>query len=128
MGKALTKEEREEKKRLFLEAMEDSMGLITTSCKRAGISRVTLEKWRKTDKELDDAINNIKDRAKEFVEGQLMTAIRNGNVASIMFYLKTQCGYRETQKLEVTETSQIDVAAALREMKEQLDKKTEDND
>lgn len=119
----MKKAEREKKKELILEALEETMGMITTSCERAGVSRVSFEKWRKDDPEFDGKVNAIKAKQKEFVEGQLMTAIRNGNVAAMMFFLKTQAGWRETQKIEVSETSQIDVAAALREMRDEMMKK-----
>ena len=120
MGKPLTKKEREEKKKLFLEALEESMGMLTTSAERAGTTRESIDNWRKLDHEFDNAIKTIKDKQKEFVEGQLMSAIRNGNVASIMFFLKTQCGWRETQHIEVEQTGDIDVAAAINEIREQL--------
>lgn len=122
MARTYTKKEKEEKKKAFVEAMEDSMGLITTSCERAGISRVTLEKWRKEDPELESRINSIKEKTREFVEGQLMSAIRNGNVASIMFFLKTQCGWRETSKLEVEQVGDIDVKACIEEIRQQITK------
>lgn len=121
MGKPLKKTEREEKKKLFIDAMEDSWGMIATSCKRAGISKETLSNWRKADPEFNKQIDDIKERQKDFVQGQLMTAIRNGNVAATMFFLKTQCGWRETQRLEVDTNTLPDVEKMLREMKEQMD-------
>lgn len=120
MARPLTKKEREEKKKLFLEALEESNGMMTTSAERAGTTRMSIDNWRKEDPEFDTAIKTIKEKQKEWVEGQLMTAIRNGNVASIMFFLKTQCGWRETQHIEVEQTGDIDVAAAINEIREQL--------
>jgi hypothetical protein len=39
---------------------------------------------------------------KAFVVSKLMQLIKEGNPAAIMFYLKTQCRWRETDRLEVT--------------------------
>lgn len=122
----MTKKEREEKKKLFLDAMRESRGLICTAIRAAGISKQTLYNWKANDKAFSDEIDAIKEETKEWVQGRLLTLIENGSAVATMFYLKTQCGWRETQKIEVSETSQIDVAAALREMKEQLDKETDD--
>ena len=106
--------------------MEDSWGMIATSCKRAGISKETLSNWRKADPEFDKQIDDIKERQKDFVQGQLMTAIRNGNVAAMMFFLKTQCQWRETQHISVDTNTLPDVEQLLKEMKRQLDE--EDGD
>ena len=120
MARPYKKKEREEMKKLFLEALEESRGMITTSAAAVGTTRETIDNWRKADPEFDKAINTIKERQKEWVQGKLMTAIENGNVASILFFLKTQCGWRETQKLEVEQVNDIDINAAIREIREQL--------
>lgn len=125
MGKALTKAEREKKKKLFLEAYEDSKAMTTTSCERAGISRVTLEKWRKDDPDFDEAINVIKEKTREYVEGQLMTLINRGTPSAIYFWLKCRAGYHETARLEVEHADAIDVKAALEEIKSELQKSDE---
>lgn len=120
MARPYKKKEREEMKKLFLEALEESRGMITTSAAAVGTTRETIDNWRKADPEFDKAINTIKERQKEWVQGKLMTAIENGSVASILFFLKTQCGWRETQKLEVEQVNDIDINAAIMEIREQL--------
>lgn len=120
MARPYNKKQRVELKRLFLEALEESRGMITTSAAAIGVTRETIDNWRKADPEFDKAINTIKERQKEWVEGKLMTAIENGNVASIMFFLKTQCGWRETQKVEVENTNDVDVREMLKELRKDL--------
>ena len=122
MARSYTKKEKEEKKKLFLEAYEDSKGMTTTSCERAGFSRVTLEKWRKEDPEFDASINGIKAKVQEYVEGQLMTLIRNNVPSAIYFWLKCKGGFRETQKLEVEQVGDIDVKACIEEIRQQITK------
>ena len=109
--------------------MEDSMGLITTSCDRAGISRVTLEKWRKEDPELESKINSIREKTREFVEGQLMTLIRNGNTSAICFWLKCQAGWREQpRQVELSTPQALDVKAAIDEIRQTLQTQDEPDD
>lgn len=123
MGKSLTKAEREKKKQLFLEAYEDSCGMLTTSCERVGVSRMTIHNWRKDDPEFDAAIEAIKEKTREYVEGQLMTLIRRGTPSAIYFWLKCQAGWREQPKqVELTTPQAIDVKAALEQIKDELDK------
>lgn len=129
MARTYTKKEKEEKKKTFIEAMEDSMGLITTSCDRAGISRVTLEKWRKEDPELESKINSIREKTREFVEGQLMTLIRNGNTSAICFWLKCQAGWREQpRQVELSTPETINVKAAIEEIRQTLAKPEDKNE
>ena len=120
MARPYTEKERKAKKKLFLEAFEDSKGLATTSCERAGISVETLSNWRQEDKEFDAKIKAIKDKTKEYVEGQLMTLIQRGTPSAIYFWLKCQGGYRETQKLEVEQTGDLDITAAINEIRKEL--------
>ena len=129
MARTYTKKEKDEKKKTFIEAMEDSMGLITTSCDRAGISRVTLEKWRKEDPELESKINSIREKTREFVEGQLMTLIRNGNTSAICFWLKCQAGWREQpRQVELSTPQALDVKAAIDEIRQTLQTQDEPDD
>lgn len=120
MARPYTAEERKEKKKLFLEAFEESKGMTTTSCMRVGLTKDTVIAWRKKDKKFDAAITAIQEKNKEWVEGKLMTLVENNNTAAIMFYLKCKCGYQEKQKIEVEQTGQIDIKAEIDKIKEQL--------
>lgn len=120
MARPYTAKERKALKAEFLEAMEESMGMLTTSARRVGISKETVSNWREADPDFDTAIKEIYDRNKEYVEGQLMTAIKNGNVASMMFYLKCKGGYQEKQHLEIEQKGDIDIKAAVQEIKDQI--------
>lgn len=122
MGKHYTKKDREKLKKQFLENMEESKGMVTTSAERIGVSRETISNWRESDPEFNEAVQAIQDKIKEYVEGRLMTLIENGNTAATMFFLKCRAGYRETNKLEIENKNDIDVNAAIAEIKEQLSK------
>lgn len=65
-----------------------------------GISYSTL-KSRKRDSDLfDQAIKRGRAKANVFVGGKLMDAIKRGNMAATIFYLKTRCGWKETSVID----------------------------
>lgn len=65
-----------------------------------GISYRTLERRKAEFVEFGDAIKRGKAKANVFVGGKLMEHIKNGNIAATIFYLKSRCGWKETQRLE----------------------------
>ena len=86
------------KKRAVINAMEKSMGIVTTACKLADISRETFYRWMREDDEFKELVHQASEQAKDFVESKLYQQIEKGNVPSIIFYMKTKCkdrGYVE---------------------------------
>jgi len=89
-------------KKALVEALEQSLGVVTTACKHVGINRTTFYKYYKQDKAFRDAVDDIGEVAIDFVESQLFKQIKSGNTASIIFYLKTKAknrGYVERQEI-----------------------------
>ena len=48
------------------------------------------------------AIKKGKAKANAFVGGKLMSLIREGNPAATIFYMKSRCGWKETDRKEIT--------------------------
>ena len=65
-----------------------------------GISYRTLVRRKAEFVEFGEAIKRGKAKANVFVGGKLMDQIKNGNIAATIFYLKSRCGWKETQRLE----------------------------
>lgn len=89
-------------KKAMIEALEKSLGIVTTACKQVGIARVTHYEWLKDDPEYKASVESIADLALDFAESQLHKQIQNGEVSSTIFYLKTKGkkrGYVERQEL-----------------------------
>jgi hypothetical protein len=87
----------------MIEALEKSLGVVTTACKTVGISRQTHYEWLKEDEQYRKAVDDISDVALDFAESQLHKQIQNGEVSSTIFYLKTKGkkrGYIERQEVE----------------------------
>ncbi len=90
-------------KAAMIEAMKQSLGVITTAAKVAGISRQIHYDWLKEDPEYKQAIEDTAEVALDYAESQLHKQIGNGEVASTIFYLKTKGkkrGYVERTEVE----------------------------
>jgi hypothetical protein len=110
-------------KKAMLEALEKSLGIVTTAAKTVGIDRTTHYTWLKEDEAYKEAVEGISDMAIDFAESQLnqlmsgakhqvvtnkgeIVEIKDApNPSSIIFYLKTKGkkrGYVERQEVEVS--------------------------
>lgn len=90
-------------KKDMLEALNKSMGIVSTACEHAGISRQTHYTWLKDDEDYEDAVRHIESRTGDFVEGALLKKIKEGDMSGIIFYCKTKLkkrGYVERVETE----------------------------
>jgi len=98
-------------KKGMIEALEKSLGIVSTACKFVGISRETHYRWMREDNDYKLAVESISDIALDFVESQLHKQIMDGEVSSTIFYLKTKGkkrGYIEKQEIEMSGGLNID--------------------
>ena len=89
-------------KRAMIEALEKSLGIVTSACKSVGINRSTHYDWLKSDEDYKAEVESIEDIAIDFAESQLHKQIKDGNPTSTIFYLKTKAkkrGYIERQEI-----------------------------
>jgi hypothetical protein len=90
------------KKAAMLEALEKSLGVVTTAAKSIGITRESHYEWMRTDENYKAKVEALSDVALDFAESQLHKQIQNGEVSSTIFYLKTKGkkrGYIESQRI-----------------------------
>ena len=91
----------EHNKRAIIEALEKSLGVVTTACKQVGIGRTQFYEWLK-DPTFKTEVDSIQDIALDFAESQLHQQIQGGNTSANIFYLKTKGkrrGYVERQEI-----------------------------
>lgn len=69
-----------------------------------GISERTLYKNKKENAEIAEAIKRGRNKGIAYVTNALMSKIKSGNVTAMIFYLKTQAGWKETNVNEITGT------------------------
>lgn len=96
----------EHSKKALLEALEKSLGIVTTACKTVGLGRTTYYDWYNNDQDFKKAVDELKDVALDFVESQLHKQIAANSTAATIFYLKTkgrQRGYQENQTISFEE-------------------------
>ncbi|HHF3743728.1 TPA: LuxR C-terminal-related transcriptional regulator [Haemophilus influenzae] len=66
-----------------------------------GISERTLQNRKKDNAEFAEAIKKGKAKGIEVVTNALMKKIKSGNVTAMIFFLKTQGGWKENNQLEI---------------------------
>jgi hypothetical protein len=77
-------------KKAMLEALEKSLGIVTTACLNVGIARETHYHWMKEDEQYAANVLSIDDMTIDFAESHLHKQIKGGNPTSTIFYLKTK--------------------------------------
>jgi CRP-like cAMP-binding protein len=100
MNKA--QEDKKRNKERLLKALEASLGVVTDACKKVKLSRQTFYKYLKEDPDFKAAVLELEEVALDTAESALFNQIKEGNVTSIIFYLKTKGrrrGYVERQEI-----------------------------
>jgi hypothetical protein len=95
----------EHHKKAMLDALEKSLGVVTSACKTVGVGRTTHYLWLQEDKEYKAAVDELSDVAIDFAESQLHKQIKEGNSTATIFFLKTKGkkrGYVERQEVDVS--------------------------
>jgi len=72
----------------LLEALEQSLGIVTPACKEVGIGRDTFYRWYKEDDVFKASVDDINNITLDFVENQLLRKIKDGSERSILFYMR----------------------------------------
>lgn len=80
----------EQNKKLLLEALEKSLGVISTAVKKVGLSRSCFYKYIEQDEEFKKAVKEIEEASIDFVESALFKQIKEGNTTATIFFLKTR--------------------------------------
>ena len=92
----------EQHKKALLEALEKSLGVVTTACNRAGVGRTTYYDWYNSDEDFKQSVDDLQNVALDFAESQLHKQIAENSTTATIFYLKTKGkkrGYVERQEI-----------------------------
>ena len=93
------------KKKMLIESLENSLGIVSTACSKANISRSSFYKWYKEDEEFRNKVDEIDNVKLDFVESQLFKNIQKEKERSIIFYLQHKGhkrGYIQKQNINLT--------------------------
>lgn len=94
------------RKKDMVEALERSLGIVSTACQKVGISRQTHYNWMEKDEEYKKEVESVAESVIDFAESHLFKLVKEGNPAATIFFLKTKGkgrGYVERQEVEYTE-------------------------
>tara|TARA_R110001632_G_scaffold95637_2_gene201754 strand:- start:3222 stop:3575 length:354 start_codon:yes stop_codon:yes gene_type:complete len=89
-------------KKQIVAALEQSLGVVSSACRKVGISRTTFYKYYKDDPKFQSECKEIEEFALDYAESQLHKQIGEGSTAATIFYLKTKGkkrGYVERQEI-----------------------------
>ena len=78
------------KKKMLIESLENSLGIVSTACSKANISRSSFYKWYKEDEDYKAKVDSIENKFIDFAETHLKEQIKNNNTQATIFYLKTR--------------------------------------
>jgi len=93
-------------KKLLLDQLTKTP-ILQIACDKANISRMTLHRWKKEDKEfskaIDDALLEGKLLVNDLAESQLIGAVKDRNIPAIIYWLKNHHqDYTDTVNLKHT--------------------------
>lgn len=121
MKKELTKLQKS-----FLKMLDDQGYNISAACRATNVGRKTYYDWLKKEAFAEEVYNQ-KEELIDYVESKLISNIKDGERASIMFFLKTQAkhrGYIEKQEIvHGIMPSLVDLVKKYREEKKKSKKK-----
>lgn len=95
-------------KKNLLQALEKSLGVVTTACKSVNISRDSHYRWLKEDEDYLEAVKSLEGMTLDFAESKLHEQILDGNTTAIIFFLKCKGkvrGYVERQEIKLDKTT-----------------------
>ncbi|MCA9370776.1 MAG: hypothetical protein KC680_02340 [Candidatus Peregrinibacteria bacterium] len=91
--KATIQKRQDQEKAVLLEQLKKTP-IVQIACEKVGTGRTTYYRWRKEDdefkKEADSALKEGKLLVNDMAESQLLSAIRDGHMTAIIFWLKNQ--------------------------------------
>ena len=99
-------------KKALLEALEKTLGIVTTACKLVGVDRGTFYRYVNEDEDFAKAVKDVDNITFDFVESQLHKQIKDNNTASTIFYAKTKMknrGYVERQEITGADSGEVTI-------------------
>ena len=88
-------------KEAMLDALKKTLGIVTSACQKADISRQTHYDWLKSDPIYKSRVDEIAEMAIDFVETKMFEGVNNNDSGLIKYYLSTKGksrGYVERQE------------------------------
>ena len=112
----------EQHKKALLQALEKSLGVVTTACKKAGVGRTTYYEWYNNDLGFRNSVDELQNIALDFAESKLHEQIANNSTSATIFYLKTKGKHRGyVERQEVRMDAEVSTNKLSSEAKKKID-------
>lgn len=95
------------KKRMFLKALEETLGVVAPAARKVRITRDCAYKWKREDDVFSQKWDDIIEDSVDFVEMSMFKQIREGSASMTQFYLKTKGKHRGYFETNVTLTRDV---------------------
>lgn len=93
-------------KKRMLQALEKSLGVVTTALKATELSRTNYYKWLKEDEDFAKDVADIQNIANDFIKSKYYECVKDKVPSVVLHAAKTQLGWNETNKLDITSDEQ----------------------
>jgi hypothetical protein len=93
-------------KKRMLQALEKSLGVVTTALKATELSRTNYYKWLKEDENFAKDVADIQNIANDFIKSKYYECVKDKVPSVVLHAAKTQLGWNETNKLDITSDEQ----------------------
>ena len=78
----------------IIEALQTANGLQAAAARALRVSRTTVNNWIRDNPAVKAAYEDVNETTIDKVEGKLLEQVNSGNIAAIIFYLKTKAKHR----------------------------------
>ena len=78
----------------MLNALKETLGVVSPACEMVGIARGTHYRWLEEDIDYKNDVESLLEFQIDFVESKLFENINKGDTTSAIFYLKTKAKHR----------------------------------
>jgi len=88
----------------ILEALCGNSGFLQQTAEALNINRVTLWRYIKSDKQLQEEVEQVKESLIDFAESQLRTNIKDGKETSLIYFMNCKArhrGYGNFKQIEI---------------------------
>ena len=93
-------------KKRMLQALEKSLGVVTTALKSTELSRTNYYKWLKEDEQFAKDVSDIQNIANDFIKSKYYECVKDKVPSVVLHAANTQLGWNETNKLDITSDEQ----------------------
>lgn len=75
----------------LIDALKKCLGIKSQAAAMCGYERHIIDRWARVHPEFKEALDEVVEMQKDFVEAKFLQLIRDGETSCIIHYMKTKC-------------------------------------